>query len=108
MKRELRSGPIGISGTEASNTMRLSGSPTKSVRFADEDPMNNDNIFRKKVCELQNLKKDGVKKIGKFLSSISLSLKKSIISKVAVAFFGESSYEIEIAKHEKIYRNSNI
>ena len=107
MKRELRSGPIRTSDTEASSTIRLTGSPTKSVRFADEDPTSNDNILRKKVCELQDLKKDGMKKIGKLLSNISLSLKNSIISKVAVSFFGESSYEIEIAKHEKIYRNSN-
>jgi hypothetical protein len=66
--------------------------------------LNTDNIHFIKVHELQMFKKEQAKRLGKLFVSMSALIKKTLLKKVAAALFGETAYEIEVARYEQAYR----
>jgi len=69
--------------------------------------INVENIIKQKLHELQSLKDEQVKRLGKYFGSMPLTLRKTLLPKVVAALFGESAYEIEILKQAQLFRTLN-
>ena len=87
------------------NSNKLGTSPSMNRCNVMKNPhqISSETEVFKKTHQLQLLKRDFIVKLGKYFSTLPLATRKSLISKISAALFGESSYELELNKQAQQY-----